>query len=176
MEEIWTDVKGYEGLYMISSHGKVWSCRNKVTMKPGKGSNGYNHVTLLKNNERKTITIHRLVAINFIPKIKNKVFINHINENKLDNNVENLEWCTQIENLTHGSRIKRITDKKSLKIVGVNIVDGSTIHFPSMKEAKRNGFNNICISRCIKGEHKTHKGYKWYKQSDFEQKENKQCM
>lgn len=110
--EIWKDVKGYEGLYQVSNLGKVKSlkrlCNSKFNskriikeriLKSHKNTSGYLSVVLCKNKS-KSFTIHRLVLINFSCLNKNKQ-VNHINGNKLDNRLENLEWCNSSENLKH---------------------------------------------------------------------------
>ena len=98
MEE-WKDIKGYEGLYQISNKGRVKSLGNNKTkkekiLKPRK-CNGYFSVRLCKKGEKpKPFDIHRLVAEHFLPNPDNLPVVNHKDENKLNNNVENLEWCT----------------------------------------------------------------------------------
>lgn len=109
-KEEWEDIKGYEGIYKISNLGKVKSLE-RVTKIPNsyrkekekilKASvrSGYYVVNLRKNNIRKSYQIHRLVAQAFIPNPENKSYVNHIDFNKKNNNVSNLEWCTQKENV-----------------------------------------------------------------------------
>lgn len=118
LEEIWRDVKGYEGLYQISNLGRVKSLNYKkmkvekiLSLKPKK--QGYARVNFSKNGIRKTFTVHRLVALAFIPKEKNKNLINHKNEIKNDNRVCNLEWCDSQYNLIYSLKNKRTFAKKS---------------------------------------------------------------
>lgn len=116
MEEIWKDLKGYEGLYKISSLGKIKSldrkryCGHKGSkpqlrkgriLKQHYDYLGYKRVRLSKNSTTKTLTLHRLLAINFIENPYNKPNINHIDGNKSNNSLDNLEWCTQKENSQH---------------------------------------------------------------------------
>jgi hypothetical protein len=105
MEAIWKPVVGYEGLYEISSLGKVRSIyRGRNTGKalaPIKSQNGYLVVTPSKNGVVKQKSIHRLVAMAFLPNPKSKICVNHINGDKHDNRVENLEWATYQENEVH---------------------------------------------------------------------------
>jgi hypothetical protein len=110
MEEIWKDVKFFEGIYQVSNLGRVKSLERKantwfgertvperfLSLKPNK--QGYIRVLLCNRNK---YNVHRLVAEAFIPNICNKPFVNHINNKPSDNRVENLEWCTQEENIRH---------------------------------------------------------------------------
>lgn len=110
MEEIWKDIKGYEGLYQVSNLGNIKSLERTTSipntkriekeknLKLGK-RNGYFIATLNKQNKRKSFQVHRLVAEAFIPNNKQKPFINHKDFNPLNNNVDNLEWVTQKENV-----------------------------------------------------------------------------
>lgn len=118
-EEIWKDVRGYEGLYQISSLGKVkrveriYTQFNALTardntklltemiMKPFEDEDGYLRIQLIKDNVRKKHFVHRLVALNFIPNPENKPEVNHKEGNKQDNRVELLEWNTTSENQRH---------------------------------------------------------------------------
>lgn len=107
MKEIWKDIKNYEGLYQISNLGNVKKLRfinnrcnfKKESIKKLNIRNGYYIVQLSKNGKRKSYQVHRLVAEAFIENPENKSIINHIDYNPLNNNVDNLEWCTQKENV-----------------------------------------------------------------------------
>lgn len=109
MKEIWEDIVGYNGLYKVSNFGKIMSFRLK---KNGKLCSleitnlGYKRVTLFNSDGvRKRYSVHRLVAITFIPNPENKPEVNHLNSNPGDNRVNNLEWCTRIENEQHSYKI-----------------------------------------------------------------------
>ena len=107
MEE-WKDIKGYEGIYQISNKGRVKTLGNNKTKKEkirdGKIDNrGYKRISLCKNGKDKKYSIHRLVAEAFLPNPDNLPVVNHKDENKLNNNVENLEWCTQEYNVNYSS-------------------------------------------------------------------------
>lgn len=103
MEELWKEIEGYNGDYLISNFGKVKSLKNKnpKILKIGIDKDGYYKITLCKNNIRKTFFPHRLVGKAFIPNPENKPEINHINGLKNDNNVANLEWVTPKQNIQH---------------------------------------------------------------------------
>ena len=105
MKEIWKDIKNYEGIYQISNLGRVKSFKNKKPKIIKHGSwEGYPVVQLSNHNERHTFQIHRLVAEAFIPNPNNYPQVNHINENRTDYRIENLEWCTQKMNVNHSKR------------------------------------------------------------------------
>ena len=106
--EAWKDSEGYEGLYQVSSLGRVRSLprastAGKVLVMPIK--NGYPTVCLSKNNEKKTRQVHRLVAEAFISNTQGKTEVNHIDGNKTNNAIENLEWVTRSENESHAYRV-----------------------------------------------------------------------
>lgn len=99
--EIWKDIKGYPK-YQISNEGRVWSKKHQIYLKPRINKSGYYQVCMMCiNGKIKTEVIHRLVAINFIPNPDNLPQVNHKDGNKLNNNIDNLEWCTAKENTKH---------------------------------------------------------------------------
>ena len=111
MEEIWKDIKGYECIYQVSNLGNVKSLdrlstngrRLKGKLLAKTNSKGYIKVTLTNKNKSDNRDIHRLVAQAFIPNPENKPQVNHIDEDKTNNTVDNLEWCTAKENINHGT-------------------------------------------------------------------------
>lgn len=120
MKEEWRDIPQYEGLYQVSNQGQIRSIdrivrRNGETTKNLRGfillplyqKSGYMFVFLSKNGKAKRMAIHRAVALAFIPNPENKPEVNHINEDKTDNRLENLEWATIKENRNYGTRIAR---------------------------------------------------------------------
>lgn len=106
-ETRWKPISGYEGYYLVSDKGDVWSVRRKKMLAPKMQKTGYLRVALSVDGRVKNFSIHRIVALAFIPNPEGKPTVNHINENKTDNRVENLEWATTREQNTHGTRIAR---------------------------------------------------------------------
>ncbi|MGB5637215.1 MAG: NUMOD4 domain-containing protein [Waterburya sp.] len=112
--EVFVDIRGYEGYYQVSNYGNVKSLDRVIKEKTGKtqtlksrilkprtNPSGYYYVGLRKNGTRATFAIHQLLAQAFIPNPNNKKTVNHIDGNKLNNSVSNLEWTTYSENLEH---------------------------------------------------------------------------
>ncbi len=102
MEEIWKDIPNYEGKYFISNYGRLMNSSGLV-MKPMICTNGYLSACLWRHNKQQKILIHRLVAMVFLKKPKNCDEINHIDEDKTNNCVSNLEWCTHLYNMNYGN-------------------------------------------------------------------------
>jgi hypothetical protein len=116
MAEVWKDILGYEGLYQVSSLGRVKSCDRYVNHYLGKrligehilrqtNNSNYYTITLAKENRKKTKRVHRLVALHFIKNDENYLEVNHIDGNSLNNNVNNLEWCNRSQNQLHAYKI-----------------------------------------------------------------------
>lgn len=148
------DIKGYEGLYAITSCGKVWSYRSQKFLKPRNDKDGYLLVNLSNNGQRKTFKVHRLVADAYIPNKEEKETVNHKDENKQNNCVNNLEWLTRTENNLYGTRIERT--KKKVYCIELDK------EYNSITEAARE-FNLSMgnLSSCLKGRQKTFGGYHW---------------
>ena len=105
------DVVGFEGLYAVTSCGKVWSYRSKKFLKPYIWR-GYLKVDLYQNGKAKKCRINRLVAEAYIPNPEGKPQVNHLDENKANNNVNNLIWATVKENINYGTRTQRMIETR----------------------------------------------------------------
>lgn len=126
MEEIWKYIQGYEGLYQISNLGRVKSLNYNHTKKEKIlqyriNERGYKYISLCVNNIRKSFKIHRLVAEAFIPNPHNYPCINHKDEDKTNNCVDNLEWCTYKYNSNYGTAIKRRVANTDYKAIVAKI-------------------------------------------------------
>ena len=172
MQEIWKDIRGYEGLYQVSNMGRVKSLRNnkgekrELIKKLHDTKNGYLDICLHKDAFRKIFLVHRLVISTFKPiDNMNKLQVNHINENKTDNRLENLEWCTAKYNTNFGSRNERVAQLISIPIAQINIITNKIIKVwkNACDAEKVCGFCASDITACCKGKprYKSHKGFKW---------------
>ena len=168
MDEIWRDIEGYEGLYQISNKGRVKSLKwgKERILKPGITGSGYLKVLLCKNRMIKHIKIHRLVANAFIPNPENKPQVNHKDENKFNNSVNNLEWSTAKENNNFGTRNERI----SRKILQYSKSGDFIREWTGAHEVERVlGIDNSHIIACCKGKLKSSGGFVWkYKEERTE--------
>lgn len=168
MAEIWLPVVGYEGFYEVSSEGRVrsldrivkkWNGERAVPtrlLSLSENSHGYLSITLCKDGKAETKTVHRIVAEAFIPNNNHYPQINHINGNKHDNRVENLEWCSASQNVQHAyDSLKRdIGPSRYIQCVETQIV------YRSCREAgRKTGLRYQNIWRCAKGTLQTTGGY-----------------
>lgn len=168
MEE-WKDIQGYEGLYQVSNEGRVKSLKfGKEKILKGRISSNYLLVCLRKNGKSRNKLIHRLVAEAFLENPQNLQEVNHKDENKTNNHVENLEWCTPKYNSNYGTGHQRSSEKqindptKSKRVDQIDPISGEVVRkWESVKECCRNGYNNSCIWQCCIGKRKIHKGYVW---------------
>lgn len=169
MFEEWRDIKGYEGLYQVSNLGRVRSLDRIIKFKSSsrfhKGQiisiknskTGYCLVNLHRNSKQKMFLIHRLVAQAFIDNPEDLPCVNHKDENKLNNQVDNLEWCTYQYNTSYGTTIKRIAEKLSIPILQYDLYGNFIREYNSITDATKclslnsrtniwNALNGICKS------------------------------
>lgn len=151
MTEEWRDIKGYEGLYRVSSLGNVESVKGAIKPTERKG---YRRVELWKDGKRRKIQLHRLVAMAFISNPYGKPEVNHINCDTTDNRASNLEWVTAKENRLH-SFVSGRFDNMDKPV----LMDGC-VRFESISKASRAiGANPNQVHRVIKGERKSVHGH-----------------
>lgn len=157
------DIKGYEGRYAVTEEGKVWSYISNKFLSPGL-SQGYERVVLIDANKNQSSkSVHRLVAEAFLPNPNGYPQVNHKNEIRNDNRVENLEWCTALYNNNYGNHKKNIGQSTSKKIIGTNVLTQEEKIFNSEKEAAAslNLASSSGINKCLKGLYQTSGGWMW---------------
>ena len=158
MIEIWKPIKGYEGKYEVSNYGNV---RSKHKLLKGQESGGYQKVYLYKDNTRHGYKVHRLVAEAFISNPNNYRCVNHKDENKLNNFVDNLEWCTHKYNTNFGSCINRRSQKHHKKVIQIDS-KGNKVYWDSIIEASLSlGIDRSSITKAAKQKRHSAGGYRW---------------
>lgn len=157
----WRDVPGYEGSYQVSNLGEARSMRTNPPrlLKPWRHPAGYVCVTLHHAAKKKKQLVHRLVAKAFLPNPEDKPQVNHKNGDKVDNNVNNLEWCDNRENAHHSAYT--LGNESTIAKRPVVCLDTRQT-FPSVAEAARAvGGCNQNIVKCCQGKRRKHKGLRW---------------
>ena len=159
--ETFVEIEGFEK-YEVSNLGKVRNIKSGRVLKTSLNNNGYLRLFLCKNNKRKHLYLHRIIATAFIDNPDEKPCVNHIDENKLNNDLSNLEWCTVRENAIHGTRTKRVAEKLSQKVIQLDLNDNILNVFKSMRQAEREtGIDATSISACCNGKRKSAGRFKW---------------
>lgn len=171
MKEKWKDVLGYEGKYQVSDLGRIRTLTPRhggttLVLHPSHDKDGYLIIWLYKNGTKTFKRVHRLVAEAFIENKDKKPQVNHIDENKENNCVNNLEWVTCKENNNHGTRNARVSaakrNTKCKKIIQMDFNGGVLKTWDSVNEVERQlGFDTAALSRCCRWIQKTSYGYRW---------------
>lgn len=145
--------------YDVREDGRIWSKVRKKFLKPSKRRDGYLQVSLSDNEGEKHIQlVHRVcwIAVNG-REVPEGYELNHLDENKANNHISNLQLCTHKDNMNYGTRTERCS-----KRVGAYDKNGEIVMvFPSTAEAGRNGYDQRNVSKCCRGKLKTHKGFTW---------------
>lgn len=161
--ETFVEIEGFEN-YEVSNLGKVRNIKSGRILKPQPHKDGYLTHLLYENNKQKRLYLHRIIATAFIDNPDEKPQVNHIDENKTNNDLSNLEWCTKRENIAHGTRTKRVAEKLSKKVIQLDLNDNVLSEFESMTQAEREtGIDVSSISKCCNGKLKSAGGFKWGK-------------
>ena len=170
--EIWRDISGFEEKYQISNLGNVKSLNYNNTgraglLKPSQLANGYLQVALSKNNNRTMKLVHCLVAEAFIPNPNNLPKVNHIDEDKTNNYVDNLEWCSAQYNVNYGSRNERVATARR-GIYGKNktckpvlCIETNMIYSGAYEAQQKTGISSGNIGQVCSSKRKTAGGYHW---------------
>lgn len=150
------DIKGYEGIYGITSCGKVWSYRNECFLKPYLNKKGYMRVCLRKDGEKKMYSLHRLVAEEYLPNSENLPQVDHIDGNKTHNYLNNLQW------ITHRDNVRKGRNKPILQFD----LDGNFIReWECAADVGKVAVKSI--NNCLKGRTKTAYGFIWKYKEDI---------
>lgn len=153
MKEIWKEILGYERTYEVSNFGRVRNIRTGKILKPTNDKDGYLQLVLSKNGTRKTVKVHRLVAYAFLPNPQNLPQINHKDEDKTNNKVDNLEWCDSKYNNNYSLAKPILQYDKTGNFIR---------EWPGVRKAEEEtAIYNSNISRCCSGKLKTAGGFVW---------------
>lgn len=168
MKEIWKDIENYEGLYQVSNLGRIKSFPRNGTIKQERilkqtiDNNGYLIVGLHKNNKAKKVCVHWLVANAFIPKKETDEVINHIDGNKLNNTLNNLERCTQSHNVKESIRLGLQIPYNEKPVIQYDLQGNFVKEWKSGSEAGRQlNISQSNISACCRGLRRQANGFVW---------------
>lgn len=185
MQEVWRQIKGCEGAYEISSFGRVKSLKSgkPLIMKPKVESNGYLRISLYNNKKGRSVLVHKLVAEAFLGQRPDGMQVNHIDGDKTNNKVDNLEYCTCSENIKHayntglkekcrehGSSMFRMNEGKlkayrnriSRAVVSICEATGEEREHESVNAAARETLSDVAnVSRVLKGDYRQTNGYRF---------------
>lgn len=169
-DEKWLPVRDFDGLYEVSNRGRVRSLRSGNFIAQWAGNSGYPSVSFWKENKAHVRSVHRLMAQVFLPNFDDPLQVNHIDGDKKNNVITNLEMVTPSENSLH--RYHVLGFQNLAPMIGVEnpnarpvdrfSLDGALLqHYPSQSDAVREGFRASCITECCKGTQKSHGGFLW---------------
>lgn len=162
MEEIWKDVKGYEGLYKVSNMGRVYSVKKQIYLAQRVNRTGYYIVDLYNHGNHKTEQVHRLVAIAFIENPNCLPQVNHKDECKQNNNSDNLEWCDCKYNINYGHHNESVAETQGFKVEQYTIDGKYVATYRSIREAERlNNMGSGSLRYYFKNNSDKCHGYKW---------------
>lgn len=170
MEEVWKDIPNYKDRYIVSNLGRVYSYLSNKILKTHISTNGYEQLTLVASNgERVKHRVHRLVAMAFLPNPDNLPEVNHKDENKLNNCVDNLEWCTKTYNNNYGtktSKNKNHTYKPKVQLTKEkheNPKEDIVAIYLTAEAFDTNGFRRSPCNAVARGDKHYHTafGYRW---------------
>ena len=161
--ETWKPIADYVGLYEVSNKGRVRNLKTGRILKPGNNGRGYWFVGLYKNGAVKYHYLHRLVALTFIPNPNKLPEVNHKDEIKTNNKLDNLEWISHRDNSNYGKRNERVSKSKSKAIVQFDLSTGLIIktYSSTITATRVTGINQGNISKAARGIIKTAGGYGW---------------
>ena len=160
--EIWKPIAEYEDLYEVSNYGRIRSLcgrygENKI-LKQCIGSKGYKLVTLCRKGKQKTVNVHRLVALAFVPNPDSLPCVNHIDEDKNNNNASNLEWCSYYYNNIYGQRLTKSALKRSIPII---CIETGIVYSSACAASRETGISQGGICKCCNKKRKTAGGFTW---------------
>ena len=179
--EIWRDIEGYHN-YQVSNLGRVKSLERNVIkgrgglykieekiLKSRKDKNGYLLINLCKEGEMRSYLVHRLVASAFLDNPNNLPQVNHKDEDKTNNRVENIEYCDRSYNINYGNRNEKMAKSRSIPILQFT-KDGEFVRRwdSSTQVEKELGIDNSSIAKCCRGKHKSVGGFIWGYADDYE--------
>lgn len=187
MEEIWKDIKGYEGLYKVSNYGRIWSVkrvnRGRIfgdkTISISVDKRGRRYVILSNKGEKTSFVVSRLVAFAFVENPKPEIYkeVNHLDENTLNDRYDNLEWCEHKYNCNYGTRMERIKSKQSIPILQYTLNGDFIAEHKSMHEAAKSiNANAGHICDCCLGNRKWAYGFFWRYKDDSLYENAKQAL